>query len=293
MKKVLKKLKSKILIYIENLFLYSTIRDDEKVAQLVLINQFKDLKLRNTYFSFSDIGFRKYSQNDEDGILLYIFSLINTTNKLCVEICGGDGIQNNTANLIINHGWNGLMFDGDESNIDTARKFYSRNRATSTFPPKIVHAWITKDNINDLIKNQGIQGEVDLLSLDIDGIDYWLWKAINVIKPRVMVAEFQCICGSGDSITVPYKDDFTTKYVDGFGIYSGASLAAFEKLSKSKGYRLIGVEKLGFNAFFLRNDIGVDIFPEVSVEECLNVPFAKWANEKYWPLVKDMDWEKV
>jgi len=290
-------MKKVILTYlfriIEKIASLLTIRDNEKCAQLVLINQYKEMHSRGFKFSFSDIGFRKYSQNAEDGILLYIFSIIGTSNKTCVEICGGNGIQNNTANLIINHGWNGLLFDGSKANIETAKNFYSRNPDTFSFPPKIVHAWITKSNINKLIEDAGVTGEVDLLSIDIDGNDYWLWEAITVIKPRVFVAEIQCVWGSEAAVTIPYKDDFKTQYIQGYGVYCGASLPAFVKLSKQKGYRLIGVEKYGFNAFFMRDDIGTDSFPELTSEECLNVPFTNWAHKELLPLVKDMPWEQV
>ncbi|MEP7170053.1 MAG: hypothetical protein ABI855_11835, partial [Bacteroidota bacterium] len=95
------------------------------------------------------------------------------------------------------------------------------------------------------------------------------------------------------SVTVPYSDEFKTQFVNGFGIYSGASLPAFIKLAKKKGYRLIGVEKYGFNAFFMRNDVGHDIFPEENILNCVDLPFVKWAKEKFLPMVKDLFWEEV
>jgi hypothetical protein len=288
---MLKKIKGKLFKAIEKIAF--SVKYDEKCAQLVLSNQYKEMSMKGLKCSFSDIGFRKYSQNSEDGILLYIFSLIGTTNKTCVEICAGNGVQNNTANLIINHGWNGLLFDGDRSNIDRSKEFYSAHPDTYSFPPKIVHAWITKNNVNELIEKAGVKGEVDLLCIDIDGIDYWLWEAIDIVNPIVLVAEIQCIWGSEKSVTVPYSDDFKTKYIRGYGVYSGASLSAFVKLSKRKGYRLIGVEKYGFNAFFMRDGIGLDLFPELTADECLDVPFAKWANQELLPLVKDMPWDTV
>jgi len=244
-------------------------------------------------FSFDEISFRKYSQNSEDGILLFIFSVIGTTDKICVEICASDGIQCNTANLIINHGWNGLLFDGDRDLINKGQKFYSTHPDTFTYPPRLVQAWITKDNINNLISENGVNGSIDLLSIDIDGVDYWVWDAINAISPRVVVAEVQCIWGAERSVTVPYKDDFRAEYINGFGVYSGASLPAFIKLANKKGYRLIGVERYGFNAFFMRDDVGNDVFPEVDVLECVNIPFVKWAQKELLPQVKDKLWQEV
>jgi hypothetical protein len=102
--------------------------------------------------------------------------------------------------------------------------------------------------------------EIDLLSLDIDGIDYWLWKAITVIRPRVVVAEVQVIWGDSRSVTVPYRSDFRAEYLHGFGIYCGASLPAFVKLARAKGYRLVGTQCHGYNTFFLRDDVGRTVF---------------------------------
>ncbi len=243
--------------------------------------------------TFDEVEFRCHSQNGEDGILLYLFSMLGTTNKRCVEIAAGDGIQNNTANLIINHGWYGLMIDGNEQLIDCARKFYASHPDTFALPPQIIHAWITAENVDQLIKDNGFTGEIDLLSLDLDGVDWWIWKALTCVRPRVVVAEVQCIFGAEDSVTVPYRPDFKAEYVNGFGVYSGGSLSAFVKLAHEKGYRLVGVQRYGFNAFFVRNDLGVGMCPEVSAEECLDKPFVHWARRTLHPLVKDKEWVRV
>ena len=224
---------------------------------------------------FQEVGFHVYSQVDEDGILLYIFALIGTTNRRCVEICAGSGIECNTSNLIINHFWTGLLFDGDAANIERGRKFYE-NSAVYVFPPQLVHVWITRSNINDLVRDHGFEGEIDLLSIDMDGIDYWLWEAIEVIKPRVVVVEYQCTLGPERSCTVPYSDDFNpAPYAPGDcrpSSFSGATLAAFRKLGKKKGYRFVGCNALGFNAFFIRDGIGEDIFPEIPHDEWFRIP---------------------
>jgi len=243
--------------------------------------------------ALNDVEFRTFSQNGEDGILWYLFSLIGTTNKTAVEVCAGDGIQCNTANLIINHGWTALLFDGSQENVERGAAFYRSHPDTFTYPPQFVHAWIEAENINQLIADHGFAGEIDLLSLDIDGIDYWLWKAINVVRPRVVVAETQAVWGDTRSVTVPYRKDFRAEYVDGFGIYCGASLPAFAKLAREKGYRLIGAQRYGFNAFFLREDVGREVFPEVGASECLRHPFVQWAKEKLLPLVANRPWIEV
>lgn len=243
--------------------------------------------------TFDQVEFRCFSQNGEDGILHFIFSLIGTTNKRCVEACAGDGIECNTANLVVNHGWLGLMFDGNERNVKRGNYFYKTMRSTSVWSPRFVKAWITAENINTLIESNGFSGEIDLLSLDMDGVDWWVWKALTVVQPRVVVLEYKHIWGPDASVTVPYSPDFYAGK-DGKSVYyNGASLAAFVKLARERNYRLIGVERLGFNAFFLRNDIGMDIFPEVSPQACFDHPMNQWMIEKNLPLVRDYTWEQV
>lgn len=269
-----------------------------KGTQIVLSLKYKELKeLKCSLPTFDEVGFRLYSQNDEDGILLYIFSLIGTTNKKCVEICAGDGIECNTANLIINHGWIGLLFDGDEKRIQRGKAFYSQCRDTYNYPPSLTHAWITAENVNSLIANQGFTGELDLLSIDLDGIDYWVWKAIECINPRVVVTEYNDILGPDKALTIPYRPDFRIEEYDvNKGIhpsYCGASLPAFVKLAKEKGYRLVGCNRYGFNAFFVQDGIGEELLPEVSIHSCFNHPKTQFGIKQRFPSVANFDWVQV
>jgi len=243
--------------------------------------------------TFRDVGLRIHSQHEEDGILLFIFSLIGVTNQKCVEICAGDGIECNTANLILNHRWIGLLCDGNEENIATAREFYSTHPDTRYWPPRIAHKFITKDNINQLIVDNGFEGEIDLLSTDIDGIDYWLWKEISCISPRVVVLEFNHLWGPDISVSVPYSDDFKAQFTAFGSDYAGASLKAFVKLGKEKGFRLVGTNSIATNAFFIRNDIACDWLPEIDTAVCFDHPRAQFGIKKRLPGVKDKDWVTI
>jgi hypothetical protein len=265
-----------------------------KESQLIIKNQYKSLPREAVAsYSFSEVGFRRYSQNAEDGILLFIFSVIGVTNKTVLEICGGDGIECNAANLVINHGWNAFLFDGDAERQKFGKTWYARHPDTFTFPPRFINAWITKENIDQLITENEVSGEIDLLSLDLDGNDYWIWEGINCVRPRVVVAEIQCIWGNDKAVTIPYAPDFVAKFVDGFGVYSGASLPAFVQLAKKKGYRFVGLEKFGFNAFFIREDVAPDVFPAVDAAIIEQVPFVKWAKKNLLPKVAAMNWQAV
>jgi hypothetical protein len=224
--------------------------------------------------NLNDIEFRCFSQNGEDGILLYLFSVVGTTNKKVVEICAGNGIECNAANLIINHGWSGLLFDGDERNIAEGRQFYGKCRDTFWRPPTLVYSWITAENVNELISHPdytgGIQpdftGDIDLLSLDLDGMDYWIWKALTCVRPRVIILEFNSRWGPERAVTLPYQADFRID-MHRHPWCSGASLSAFVKLGRERGYRLVGTNRLLSNALFLRADVGGDFIPEISAAE--------------------------
>ena len=250
---------------------------------------------------FDDVQFRVHSQNGEDGILLYIFTLLGTTNKKFVEICAGSGEECNTANLAINHGWNGLMLDGDARNIARGKAVYGKHPDTRIWPPTLADAWITCDNINDIIRSHGIAGEIDLLSLDIDGNDYWIFEALEVIAPRVIIAEYCSIFGPEKAMTQRYQEDFVWDQSwanpkrPGLPSY-GASLPALNKLAKRKGYRLVGCERHCFNALFIRDGVGEDIFPEIEVSKCFSHPMVEYSIAAFGNRYDELDnefWQEV
>jgi hypothetical protein len=261
-----------------------------QAVQLLLHHKYRELLYNHFPLpELADTEFRCFSQNGEDGILLYIFTILGATNKRAVEICAGDGIECNSANLIINHGWYGLLFDGDEHNISRGKDFYSKCQDTFSAPPTLVASWITAENINSLIVDNGFGGEIDLLSMDIDGIDYWVWRAIECISPRVVILEFNSVWGPDRAVSIPYRADFRMDF-SRRPYYTGASLSAFVKLARVKGYRLVGIERLGFNALFVRSGVGEDLLPEVSPRECFqrHTPLRTWGphwipDVSHWP----------
>jgi hypothetical protein len=260
--------------------------------QVSLMMQFKQMAAgRMPLPSFADVEFSCYSQNGEDGMLLYIFSLIGAKNKKTLEVCAGDGIECNSANLIINHGWDGLLFDGNEDAIRKGVAYYrgiTNAWRLRRLPPKLVHAWITCDNIDKLISDNGFEGEIDLMTIDMDGNDFWVWQSIKCVNPRVVIVEYNNRWDSNDSVSVPYIEDFTAQDFSPSGSgYFGASLSAFNKLANIKGYRLIGANSPNTNAVFMRNDVGLEYFKEIPVDDCLSSDYAKNQNQTKLPLIKD------
>jgi len=294
MKHIIKRLLQRLyLIMVELGF----IKNIDHQIQILLASNFKQMRENSTILlNFEDVGFNVYSPTNEDGILLYIFSIIGMANKKCVDIGAGNVRGSTTANLIINHGFSGLLIDGNIKNIELSRGYYARHPDTKLFPPTLISEFVTAENINKILEENNYVGEIDLLCIDIDGIDYWIWKAINVIQPRVVVVEYQDILGPDRAWTIPYKPDFNVRNYPvnkSYNNYCGASLRTFTKLGEQKGYRLIGCNRGGWNAFFVKNSIVGKYLPEVSVQSCFKYEWNQFGINKRFPLVKDMDWEEV
>jgi hypothetical protein len=207
--------------------------------------------------------YQVFSQNGEDGLLLYIFSQIGATNRFFVEF-GAGGATSNTRNLSTQFGWNGASFDGDETSIAEMRKMYGRLSAADTTRTLIAETvWLSEENVKHQLTKYDIPDDFDLFSMDIDGIDYWLWRALEKFRPRVVVVEYNASLGADAKLAIPYERDFcrwNSKWHPA-GWYYGASLSAWVELAKSKGYELIACESTGVNAFFVRADLLVPGLP--------------------------------
>jgi hypothetical protein len=266
-------------------------RGPDQAIQLLLRSHYRDLiETGRPLPPFDDIEMRFYSQNGEDGIIQLLLEAVGTVTKRSVEICAGDGIECNTANLLINHGWTGLLVDGDAELVERGRSFYEGAPETWIHPPTLKQAWVTTENVNQLVEEAGFDGDIDLLSIDLDGMDYWIWKALDCVRPRIVVAECNGVWGPYESLTVPYAPDFA--WEGGGSAYAGATIAAMCKLASQKGYRLVGAQRYGFNTFFVRDDLARDTLPTVKTDECLLHPACANDRARLYQ-VKDRPWVRV
>jgi hypothetical protein len=189
-----------------------------------------------------------HSQAGEDGVLLRIFECIGTSNRYFVEFGAKDGcVGSNTAHLRIDHGWTGLLMEGDAER--------AREPVRSEF--------VTAENVNALFAKHRVPVEFDLLSIDVDGNDYWIWKAIDGYRPRLVVIEYNIFFGPSVRKTIPYSAEFCWDKTP----YHGASLAALQKLGREKDYTLVHADSYAPNAFFLRNSELPETFVERAIEE--------------------------
>ena len=215
--------------------------------------------------SLEPYGYKVYSQNDEDGIIHEIFSRIGTTNKKFIEFGVQDGLESNT-HLLLFYGWQGLWIEGSPDFCKTIKTKFKPVIENGKL--KVKNAFITRDNINTLFSDSNFEGEIDLLSIDIDGNDLYIWDSINVVNPRVVVAEYN----GKFPPDLEWCQAYNPEHVWDGSDWHGASLKAFEILGRKKGYRLVGTDLRGCNAFFVRNDFAGDLFYEEATAEALYNP---------------------
>lgn len=216
---------------------------------------------------FHNHEIRLSSQNGEDGLLLHIFSEVGVTNRRLVEFGIEDGRECLARMLVLHFGWNGLVMDCDARNVADAERFYRTENGVPAERLAIVQCMVTAENINDTLVAQGTEGDIDLLAIDIDGNDYWVWKAVTAIRPRVVVVEYNASLGKEEPWIVAYEPAFERKARHPSGWYHGASLAAFAELGRRRGYSLVGCDSSGINAFFVRRELLTGELPEVAVAD--------------------------
>jgi hypothetical protein len=210
-----------------------------------------------------DREFKVYSQCGEDGIIQWLISQVQIERKIFVEFGVENYVESNTRFLLTNNHWSGLVIDGNQANTDYIKKdaiYWQHNL-------KVCCAFITKENINELLEQNGISGEIGLLSIDIDGNDYWVWDAITVVRSAIVVIEYNARFGTEKSVSVPYKPNFERHREHPSGIYFGASLRALVELGRQKNYAFVGCNSNGSNAFFIRRDKMPASLNELSLEE--------------------------
>lgn len=198
----------------------------------------------------ADHEYKVFSQWGEDGIIQFLLRHIRVEFRTFVELGVEDYMESNTRFLLGNNNWHGLVIDNSSENINTIKS----SRAYWGYDLKAVRAFITMENINELIRDNGFTGDTGLLSIDIDGNDYWIWSAIDVISPVIVIVEYNYRFGSELAVTIPYDEKFERVKAHPSRRYFGASLRALCLLAKRKGYVFIGCGTSGVNAFFVRGD---------------------------------------
>lgn len=197
-----------------------------------------------------EVEFRVFSQWGDDGIIQYLVNRLDIPVTKFVEF----GVENyreaNTRFLLQNNNWSGLVMDCSDDNVT----YIKNDEIYWKYDLTAIASFVTTENINQLLSDAGFSGGIGLLHIDIDGNDYWIWEAIDVIQPVTAIIEYNSLFGSERSITIPYEPNFSRFDAHHSGLYAGASLSALCELAERKGYTFIGSNSAGNNAYFVRRD---------------------------------------
>lgn len=202
-----------------------------------------------------DAEFSVFSQFGDDGILQYLIHKTRPLVEKFIEFGVENYLEANTRFLLMKDNWSGLILDGNQEYINYVKQdeIYWRHDLTA------VCAFVDRDNINQLFVENGFGGEIGLLSIDIDGNDYWVWERIEAVNPVIVTAEYNSVFGPDYAITVPYDPTFVRTVSHHSNLYWGCSLKGLCLLAERKGYAFVGCNSHGNNAHFVRKDKVGDI----------------------------------
>jgi hypothetical protein len=194
---------------------------------------------------------RCFSQHGEDGVVAEILTRVGITNAFFVEFGIEHGREGNCVFLADVLGWEGLFMEPDEASYTELAAKYAVGRV------RTVNAAVTPQNVESLFSAAGVPAEPDVLSIDVDGQDYWIWEALEAYRPRLIVIEYNAVLPPGQQLVQPPDNDRRWEGTD----YFGSSLDALCVLAERKGYRLAHTDLAAINAFFVRSDLGDGALP--------------------------------
>ena len=253
---------------------------------------FGRFKVRRRFESLpiNRMEYRVFSQHREDGIIDHLLESLGIDTGTFVEF-GFSAAQCNCLNIALNRKFTGTFIDGSQKKCRMAKQAY---RWLGLKNVQVIHSFLTAENLNTVIADCGVPLEVDVLSVDVDGNDYWFWSELEVISAKVVVIEYNASFGSQLCVTVPYDPDFRRYEKHDSGFYHGASLRALEHLGRKKGYRLVACDATGVNAFFLRDDLCAEAIETLLVQEAFRenrgrVKYKGISQKNQLEIIKDLD----
>jgi hypothetical protein len=245
--------------------LYSSHKFSKEIdsVKILLGNIISENNKKKNESNISSYEFSIFSQWGDDGIIDYLINNLDIKNKSFIEFGVQDYTECNTKFLLMNKNWKGLIIDEAENLINKIKNsdIYWRFDLTA------IKSFITKNNINNIFKENNFVGQVGLLSIDIDGNDYWIWDSINCVDPEIVIIEYNSRLGFEKAITIPYREDFERKKAHYSNIYYGASLKALINLGKKKNYIFIGCNSAGNNAYFIKSNLENSKIKEIKIEQ--------------------------
>lgn len=207
-------------------------------------------KIHHEYARLSDAEFKCFSQFGDDGILQYLIGHtgIEEPDDSFVELGVEDYREANTKFVLLNDNWRGLLIEADENYVQKIHQ----DAICWRHDLSVAHAFVTADNVNEVIQSSGFRGSIGLVSIDIDGNDYWVWESLAVVEPVIVVIEYNSLFGWERAVTIPYDPMFERMKAHYSGLYWGCSLRALHILARLKGYAFVGCNSHGNNAYFVK-----------------------------------------
>jgi hypothetical protein len=245
------------------LFLFVPIIDDIKMNQGIILSRLN--AIANT--DLENSKFKVFSQWGEDGILQFLVSNLNLRNKTFIEFGVENFLESNCRFLMMKDNWSGFIIDGSQEKIAELKSMYFYWK----YDLNAQSFFINKSNINFILEKSGFQNNVGILSIDLDGVDYYILDAIKNIDASILVCEFNSLFGAVRKISIPYSDDFNRTEAHYSNLYWGASLPAFKSLAEKRGYALVGINEAVNNAFFVKKDLLNFKVKEKTIEELFEI----------------------
>lgn len=222
--------------------------DDAKVlAASALVLQ---MRARGPLERLADAELKVFSQFGDDGIIQYLIAQTEVAAEVFVELGVERYTEANTRFLLIHDNWTGLVVDGHPQHVEAIL----RDPVSWRHDLVARCAFIDRDNVDQVLTEAGFSGPIGLLSLDIDGNDYWVWERLEAVEPTIVVVEYNSLFGWQRPVTVPYDPAFSRAAAHASNLYWGSSLAALARLAVAKGYAFVGCNSAGNNAYFVRRD---------------------------------------
>jgi hypothetical protein len=234
--------------------------DEIQIGQGTILSSINESRRSTT---LQDFEFKVFSQWGDDGIIQHLSKIVDIKNKTFIEFGVEGFVEANCRFLLMKDNWSGFVIDGSAHNIEKLKGSYFYWK----YQIDAICAFITRENINGLLTQSGFSDDLGVLSIDLDGNDYYVLEAINAYRPRILICEYNAVFGDTRKITIPYASTFDRATAHYSHLYYGASLAAITFLADKKGYSLVGTNSAGNNAFYVRSDLLTDELKVLSPED--------------------------
>lgn len=224
--------------------------EEVKLLNAKILSHQNNLAQDEILTNLNKAEFKVFSQWGDDGIIQFLVDYLQPENNIFIEFGVEDYEEANSRFLMINNCWKGLVMDSSQEHINHIKN----SDVYWKYQLEAIPAFVNRNNINNLLQSYLKGSYADLMIIDIDGNDYWIWDAIDVTNPTIVIVEYNSLFGCDRAITIPYSDNFLRTKSHYSNLYYGASLPAFFHLAKQKGYQLIACNSNGNNAYFVRAD---------------------------------------